>query len=105
MLERSGRCAAGRGKIPPRFGEAGMDRSSYWRANLRLIGGCLVVWFVVSFGCGVLWVDWLNRFEVAGVKVGFWFAQQGSIYAFLLLIVFYVRRMNRFDRDHDVHED
>ena len=50
-----------------------MDRSEYWRANLRLVGGCLVVWFVVSFGCGILWVDWVNTFEVSGVKVP-WFA-------------------------------
>ncbi len=81
-----------------------MNRSKYWRANLRVVGGCLAVWFVVSFGCGILWVDWLNQFEVSGVKLGFWFAQQGSIYAFLGLIVFYVWRMNRLDRDHDVDE-
>ncbi len=82
-----------------------MDRSSYWRANLRLVVVCLVIWFLVSFGCGVLFVDQLNRIEVAGVKLGFWFAQQGSIYVFLSLIVYYVRRMSRIDREHGVEED
>lgn len=82
-----------------------MDRSGYWRANLRLVVVCLTIWFAVSFGCGVLFVDALNRVEVAGVKLGFWFAQQGSIYVFLALIVFYVRRMSRIDREHGVDED
>lgn len=81
------------------------DRSAYWRANLRLVAVCLVVWFAVSFGCGVLFVDALNAIEVFGVKLGFWFAQQGSIYVFLALIPYYVVRVNRLDREHDVHED
>lgn len=82
-----------------------MDRSNYWRANLRVVGVCLTIWFVVSFGCGVLWVDWLNTIEIRGVKLGFWFAQQGSVYVFLGLIVYYVRRMNAMDREHGVDED
>lgn len=82
-----------------------MDRSNYWRANLRVVGVCLTIWFVVSFGCGVLWVDWLNAIEIRGVKLGFWFAQQGSIYVFLGLIVYYVRRMNAMDREYGVDED
>jgi putative solute:sodium symporter small subunit len=72
---------------------------------LRLVAVCLVVWFAVSFGCGVLFVDALNAIEVFGVKLGFWFAQQGSIYVFLALIPYYVVRVNRLDREHDVHED
>ncbi len=82
-----------------------MDRSNYWRANLRVVAVCLTIWFVVSFGCGVLWVDWLNTIEIRGVKLGFWFAQQGSIYVFLGLIVYYVVRMNAMDREHGVDED
>jgi putative solute:sodium symporter small subunit len=81
-----------------------MDHSKYWRANLRLVAVCLVVWFTVSFGFGVLLVDWLNAIEIGGFKLGFWFAQQGSIYVYLALIVFYVIRMGRIDREHGVHE-
>jgi putative solute:sodium symporter small subunit len=86
-------------------GGGGTDRSAYWRANLKLVGGCLVVWFLVSFGCGVLFVDALNAITLFEVPLGFWFAQQGSIYAFLALIPYYVHRVNRLDREHDVHED
>lgn len=82
-----------------------MKRNSYWRDNLKLVAGCLVVWFVVSFGCGVLFVDVLNRIEVGGFKLGFWFAQQGSIYVFLVLVFFYAWRMDKIDRRHDVDED
>jgi putative solute:sodium symporter small subunit len=81
------------------------DRSAYWRANLRLVAGCLVIWFVVSFGCGIVFVDALNTVSFFGVPLGFWFAQQGSIYVFLALIPYYVVRVNRLDREHDVHED
>ena len=80
-------------------------RMAYWRANLRLVGLCLVIWFIVSFGFGILFVDELNRIAFGGFKLGFWFAQQGSIYTFVALIFFYAWRMNRIDRDHDVHED
>lgn len=76
-----------------------MSKSSeYWRANLRLIGMCLVIWFTVSFVCGILLVDTLNQVRLGGFKLGFWFAQQGSIYAFVVLIFFYVRRMHALDR-------
>jgi putative solute:sodium symporter small subunit len=80
-------------------------RDAYWRANLRIMVGCLAVWFLVSFGFGILLVDVLNRWQLFGYPLGFWFAQQGSIYTFLLLIFFYAWRMNRLDREHDVHED
>ncbi len=80
-------------------------RSTYWRANLRLVAICLAIWFVVSFGFGVLFVEQLNTIRIGGFKLGFWFAQQGSIYVFVLLTFFYAWRMNRIDRDHDVHED
>ncbi|MFT5478201.1 MAG: putative solute:sodium symporter small subunit [Planctomycetota bacterium] len=80
---------------------------AYWRANLRLIGLLLVIWFTVSFGFGVLLVERLNEIRIPGTgfKLGFWFAQQGSIYVFVLLIVVYVRQMNRLDRKFGVAED
>jgi putative solute:sodium symporter small subunit len=80
-------------------------RHAYWRANLRLVATCLIVWFACSYGFGILFVDALNSIRVGGFKLGFWFAQQGSIYVFVLLIFFYAWRMNRLDRRFDVHED
>jgi putative solute:sodium symporter small subunit len=77
----------------------------YWRANLRLLGMCLAIWFVASYGFGILLVEQLNQFQLFGFKLGFWFAQQGSIYIFLLLILFYVLRINALDRRFGVHED
>jgi putative solute:sodium symporter small subunit len=81
------------------------QRSAYWRANLRLVAGCLLIWFVCSYGFGILFVEELNRIHLGGFKLGFWFAQQGSIYIFVLLIFFYAWRMNRLDRKHGVRED
>ena len=78
----------------------------YWRANLRLLLGLLGVWFLVSYGFGILWVDQLNRVRIPGTgfPLGFWFAQQGSIYVFVVLIFVYVRLMNRLDQRFDVDE-
>lgn len=81
------------------------QRRAYWRANLRLVATCLIVWFIVSYGFGILFVEELNRIRLGGFKVGFWFAQQGSIYVFVLLIFFYAWRMNRLDGKFDVRED
>ena len=82
------------------------DAQKYWQANIRLVIGCLIVWFSVSFGCGILFVHQLNSFNIlGGYPLGFWFAQQGSIYAFVALIFFYVWRMNSLDRKFNVHED
>lgn len=78
---------------------------AYWKANLRLLVGCLIVWFVVSYGFGIILVEPLNTISVGGYPLGFWFAQQGSIYVFLVLIFFYASRMNKLDREFDVHED
>lgn len=77
----------------------------YWKANLKILLGCLVVWFVVSFGFGIMLAEPLNAIPIGGYQLGFWFAQQGSIYIFLMLIFFYVWRMNKLDREFDVHED
>lgn len=68
-------------------------------------GSLLAVWFLVSFGAGILFVDALNTIEFAGFKLGFWFAQQGSIYTFVALIFVYVARMNALDKKYNVQED
>lgn len=81
------------------------DGMKYWKANLRLIILCLVIWFVVSYGFGILMVDSLNSIRLGGYKLGFWFAQQGSIYIFVALIFFYAKKMDKLDREHNVHED
>lgn len=77
----------------------------YWRRNLALMTKLMVVWFVVSFGCGILLVDVLNQFQIGGYKLGFWFAQQGSIYVFVVLIFYYASRMAALDREFGVEED
>lgn len=80
------------------------DRNAYWKANLRLIAFCLAIWFLVSFVFGILLVDQLNAFRLGGYKLGFWFAQQGSIYTFLVLIFFYANRMNKLDKKFGLDE-
>ena len=80
-------------------------KQRYWRANLRLVAACLVVWFVVSFGFGIVLADSLDSVSFLGVQLGFWFAQQGAIFAFIAIIFFYAWRMGRIDREHDVDED
>lgn len=81
------------------------QRIAYWKRNVRMLLWLLVVWFVVSYGCGILFVDFLNQFHLGGFPLGFWFAQQGSIYTFVILIFVYVWRMNKLDREFDVHEE
>ena len=80
------------------------NRAAYWKANLRLLSVLLVIWFIVSYGFGILLVDVLNTISIGGYKLGFWFAQQGSMYIFILLIFFYAWRMNALDQQFDVHE-
>lgn len=77
----------------------------YWKANIMLVMLCIAIWFVVSFGFGILLVDQLNGIRLGGYKLGFWFAQQGSIFTFVALIFFYAWRMNILDRKFGVHED
>jgi putative solute:sodium symporter small subunit len=77
----------------------------YWKKNLQTLAILLSIWFVISFGCGILWVEELNAYRMGGFKLGFWFAQQGSIYGFVVLIFVYVVRMNRLDREFKVNED
>ncbi|MEY6432936.1 DUF4212 domain-containing protein [Thioalkalicoccus limnaeus] len=80
-------------------------RAGYWKANLTLLVVLLTIWFVVSFGFGILLVEPLNAFSLGGYKLGFWFAQQGSIYTFVVLIFVYAFLMNRLDKRYDVHEE
>ena len=77
---------------------AAIDR--YWRANLRIMLVLLRVWAVAGLGCGVLFADSLNHFRIGGIKLGFWFAQQGSIIVFVLLVLAYALLMSRLDRQH-----
>ena len=78
---------------------------AYWKANIRLVAILLVIWFAVSYFFGIMIAEPLNSIRVGGVGLGFWFAQQGSMYVFVVLIFVYVWRMNKLDREFDVHED
>ena len=76
----------------------------YWSINLKYLFFLLTIWFLASYGCGILWVDSLNQFKIGGFPLGFWFAQQGSIYIFVILIFVYVYLMNKLDKEYDVDE-
>lgn len=80
-------------------------RRQYWRKNLQYLALLLSVWFVVSYGFGILFVEQMDRIRLGGFKLGFWFAQQGSIYVFVALIFLYVFLMNRLDRRYNVDEE
>ena len=81
------------------------DSHGYWQATLRLLTKVLIIWFLVSFGAGILFADLLNGIHLGGYPLGFWFAQQGSIYIFIALIFYYAKKMGEIDRRFDVHED
>jgi len=74
-----------------------MKNNTYWKKNIQYISLLLSIWFIVSFGCGILFVEQLNIIQIGGFKLGFWFAQQGSIYAFVIVIFTYIYLMNRLD--------
>lgn len=80
------------------------DLTQYWKRNLLYLVILLIIWFVVSFLFGIILADELNSIQIGGFKLGFWFAQQGSIYVFVLLIFVYVYLMNRLDKEYDVNE-
>ena len=80
------------------------DRKAYWTRNLVYLRILLAVWFIVSYGCGIIFVEQLNAIRIGGFKLGFWFAQQGSIYVFVVLIFVYVMLMNRLERKFGVDE-
>jgi putative solute:sodium symporter small subunit len=79
--------------------------TAYWSATLGLLTKILAVWFLVSFGAGILFADLLNNIKLGGYPLGFWFAHQGSMYIFVALIFYYTRKMGEIDRKFDVHED
>jgi len=81
------------------------QRQAYWSANLKLVAVCLVIWFVVSYLFGIILVDQLNAIKIGGYRLGFWFAQQGSMYIFVVLIFFYAARMRKLDQKFNVNED
>ena len=85
--------------------ETNEHAQAYWKENLRLLITLLVIWFTVSFGFGILLVEQLNNIHLFGFKLGFWFAQQGSIYVFVVLIFVYVLKMRALDRKYNVQED
>ena len=73
-------------------------KQNYWRSNLKILSILLSIWFIVSFGFGIIFSDFLDQFQIGGFKLGFWFAQQGSIYTFVILIFVYIFLMNRLDK-------
>jgi len=76
----------------------------YWKTNLKYLAILLSIWFVVSYGFGILFVDELNTIRFGGFKLGFWFAQQGSIYVFVILIFVYIRLMNSLDKKYNLDD-
>jgi putative solute:sodium symporter small subunit len=77
-------------------------QKKYWKTNLKYLATLLSIWFIVSFGCGILFVDELNTIRMGGFKLGFWFAQQGSIYVFTVLIFVYIKLMNKLDKKYNL---
>ena len=75
-------------------------KAAYWRNNVMIMSVLLTVWAVVGLGCGILWADWLNQWQLGGVPLGFWFAQQGSIATFVVLILIYALAMNWLDANY-----
>ena len=80
-------------------------QNTYWKENIYLIIKCLVIWFVVSYGFGIILVDSLNTIHLGGYKLGFWFAQQGSIYIFLILIFYYSFKMGEIDQKYETRDE
>lgn len=81
------------------------DTNSYWKENIRLLLKLLAVWFIVSFGMGIIFADYLDQFHFFGFRLGFWMSQQGSIYVFVALIFIYVHKMNKLDKKYGVEEE
>ena len=81
------------------------QRSTYWKKNLNYLSILLIIWFLVSFGAGILLVENLNQIKLAGFKLGFWFAQQGAIYSFVILIFVYIYLMNKLDKNYNSKQD
>jgi len=77
---------------------------SYWQANVKIVIRLLCVWFLISFVCGILLADFLDQFRIGGFKLGFWMAQQGSIYGFVILIYVYIRQMDKLDHQYKLDQ-
>ena len=73
-------------------------KNTYWKKNIRYFSILMSLWFIVSFGCGILFVEQLNTIQIGGFKLGFWFAQQGSIFSFVVIIFTYIYLMNKLDQ-------
>ena len=82
-----------------------LQKNNYWKKNLAYLRILLSIWFFVSFGAGILFVENLNKFKFAGFKLGFWFAQQGAIYSFVILIFIYIYLMNKLDKNYNSKQD
>ncbi len=78
-----------------------LEKNNYWKKNLTYLRILLSIWFLVSFGAGILFVENLNQIKLAGFKLGFWFAQQGAIYSFVILIFVYIYLMNKLDKNYN----
>ncbi|MDC3144964.1 DUF4212 domain-containing protein [SAR86 cluster bacterium] len=74
--------------------------NSYWKSNLKILAFLMAIWFLASFGFGIIWSDALDEIQIGGFKLGFWFAQQGSIFVFVIIIFAYVYLLNRLDKKH-----
>lgn len=85
--------------------EISHNKQSYWQANVRLLTICMILWFICSFGFGIIFKESLDTIRVGGAGLGFWFAQQGSIYSFLLIIIFYIWRMSKIEKRFNIQED
>lgn len=80
------------------------NAKAYWKANIKYVLILLSIWFAVSYGAGILFKEQLNTIKIGGFKLGFWFAQQGSMYVFVILIFVYVRLMNKLDKKYGYDE-
>lgn len=88
----------------PPGNETSANEKNYWSENIRLLWILMTIWFVVSFGAGILFRDFLDQFAIGGYPLGFWFAQQGSIYVFIVLIIFYSIRIRQIERKYDLDD-
>ncbi|MEP3191174.1 MAG: DUF4212 domain-containing protein [Parasphingorhabdus sp.] len=84
--------------------ETNANEKAYWSENIRLLWSLMAVWFVVSFGAGILFRDFLDQFSLGGYPLGFWFAQQGCIYVFVLLIFYYTWKIKKIERKYDLDD-
>ncbi|MEH6715332.1 DUF4212 domain-containing protein [Parasphingorhabdus flavimaris] len=89
---------------PDKDAETSVTEKAYWSQNIRLLCTLMSIWFLVSFGAGILFRDFLDQFAIGGYPLGFWFAQQGAIYFFILLIIIYNVRMKRIERQYDLDD-